>query len=437
MTMYIAVIITCLFILMLLIAWLKLHPFLAFIFVALLAGWWLGMPINMVIVSVKTGIGGLMGDLLLTIGLGAMLGKLIAETGAAEQIAQSLIQLFGKKNIQWAMMLTGFVVGIPLFYNVGFILLVPLVFSITYKNNLPIVYTAIPMLAALSVTHGFLPPHPSPLAISAQLKANTGTVLLYGLMIAIPTVFIAGPIFARTLKNMVAIPLPMFKPKQIEANALPGKWNSFISALLPAILMIVFAIFQINEKNNSVLIQFWSDPSIVLLLSLIFATISLGITNKYTIQSIMEFFTTAIQEIAPILLIIAGAGALKQVLSDSGISNQIAKSIEHISIHPLLLGWIIAAVIRVCIGSATVAALTAAGIMAPLITSIPFNANLMVLAIGAGSLLFSHINDSGFWMFKSYFNLSIKDTIKSWSLMETIVSIIGLLGVLTLNTLIN
>ncbi|KAF0241034.1 MAG: gluconate:H+ symporter [Sediminibacterium sp.] len=434
--MYIAIIIGCLIVLMLLIAWIKLHPFLAFILVALLAGWWLGLPVNLLMVSIKTGIGGLMGDLLLTIGLGAMLGKLIAETGAAQQIAQSLIQLFGEKHLQWAMMLTGFVVGIPLFYNVGFILLVPLVFSITYNSKLPIVYTAIPMLAALSVTHGFLPPHPSPLAISAQLNANTGTVLLYGLLIAIPTVIIAGPLFATTLKKMEAKPLSIFEPKQIATELLPGKFNSFFSALLPAILMIVFALFQFNEVSTGTMLKFWSDPSIVLLLSLTFATISLGIANKYSVKSIMQFFSDAIQEIAPILLIIAGAGALKQVLTDSGISKQIAQSIEHIAIHPLILGWLIAAIIRVCIGSATVAALTAAGIMAPVLLSIPFNPNLMVLAIGAGSLMFSHINDSGFWMFKSYFNLSIKDTLKSWSVMETIVSIIGLLGVLALNSLL-
>ena len=213
--MFILVIATCLLLLMVLIAWVKLHPFLAFIVVALLAGYWLGLPLNLLIGSVKTGIGQLMGDLLLTIGLGAMLGKLIAETGAAQQIANTLIQFFGEKNMQWAMVLTGFIVGIPLFYNVGFVLLVPLVFSITYRTKLPVIYTAIPMLASLSVTHGFIPPHPSPVAIAAQLNANNGTVLLYGLLIAIPTVIIAGPFFARTLKKIECNPLPIFQPKII------------------------------------------------------------------------------------------------------------------------------------------------------------------------------------------------------------------------------
>ena len=436
--MFILVIATCLLLLMVLIAWVKLHPFLAFIVVALLAGYWLGLPLNLLIGSVKTGIGQLMGDLLLTIGLGAMLGKLIAETGAAQQIANTLIQFFGEKNMQWAMVLTGFIVGIPLFYNVGFVLLVPLVFSITYRTKLPVIYTAIPMLASLSVTHGFIPPHPSPVAIAAQLNANNGTVLLYGLLIAIPTVIIAGPFFARTLKKIECNPLPIFQPKIISNEFLPGKANSFISALLPVFLMLFFAILTllINSNSNSS-IKFWSDPSIILLLSLLITTYTLGIANKHAIKTIMQFFGEAIQEISPILLIIAGAGALKQVLSDSGISKEIGQSIQHLSIHPLVLGWLIAAIIRVCVGSATVAALTAAGIMAPLLLSVQFNPNLMVLAIGAGSLLFSHINDSGFWMFKSYFNLSVKDTLRTWSVMETIISIVGLLGVLALNSIIS
>jgi Gnt-I system high-affinity gluconate transporter len=434
--MFILVIASCLLLLMLLIAWVKLHPFLAFIIVALVAGFWLGLPLNLLIGSVKTGIGQLMGDLLLTIGLGAMLGKLIAETGAAQQIANTLIKFFGEKNMQWAMVLTGFVVGIPLFYNVGFVLLVPLVFSITYKTKLPIIYTAIPMLASLSVTHGFIPPHPSPVAIAAQLNANNGTVLLYGLLIAIPTVIIAGPIFAKTLKKIVSKPLEIFDTKIIADELLPGKINSFFSALLPVFLMIVFALFSLLANNNNNYIKFWSDPSIILLLSLLIATYSLGIANKYAIKTIMQFFGEAIQEISPILLIIAGAGALKQVLSDSGISKEIGQSIQHLSIHPLVLGWLIAAIIRVCIGSATVAGLTAAGIMAPVLLTVQFNPNLMVLAIGAGSLLFSHINDSGFWMFKSYFNLSVKDTLRTWSVMETIISIVGLLGVLALNSIL-
>ncbi len=433
--MLLLTIIVLLFLLLLLIGVVKLHPFLSFILVALIAGWWLGIPPQTLVNSVKNGIGQLMGDLLLTIGLGAMLGKLIAESGAAQQIANSLIQLFGKQKLQWAMMITGFIVGIPLFYNVGFILLVPLVFSLTHTTKLPIIYIAIPMLAALSVTHGFLPPHPSPVAITAQLNAETGKVLFYGLLIAIPTVIIAGPLFAQTIKNVKATPLSIFVQPIIEPSSLPGKWISFICALMPVLLISFFSLLQYNIKNPADYpsLTFWGDSSIVLLVSLLFSFFSLGIARKISVKTIMQYFTDAIQDISPILLIIAGAGALKQVLIDSGISKELGMAFNHLDMNPLMLGWLIAATIRVCIGSATVAALTAAGIIAPLLHTVAFDANLMVLAIGAGSLMFSHINDSGFWMFKSYFNLTVKETLKTWSLMETIVSIVGLIGVLLLN----
>ena len=435
--MLVLTIIVCLALLMILIGVVKLHPFLSFIIVAIFAGWWLGMPSNQLVGSVKNGIGQLMGDLLLTLGLGAMLGKLIAASGAAQQIANSLIQLFGKNKLQWAMILTGFIVGIPLFYNVGFILLVPLVFSLTYSTKLPILYIAIPMLAALSVTHGFLPPHPSPVAITAQLNAETGKVLFYGLLIAIPTVIIAGPLFAQTIKKIESKPLAIFDTPLMSNDELPGKFNSFISALLPVILIGFFAVFQFGNTTSNPSLVFWSDPSIILLVSLLFSFFTLGIVRNIAVKTLMQYFSEAIQEISPILLIIAGAGALKQVLVDSGISKELGMAFNNLAINPLILGWLIAASIRVCIGSATVAALTAAGIIAPLLHTVTFDANLMVLSIGAGSLLFSHINDSGFWMFKSYFNLTVNQTLKTWSLMETIVSIVGLAGVLVLNYFIH
>jgi len=425
--------------LILLIAWAKLNTFLAFLIVSLLAGFWLGIPIDKLTSSVKTGIGSIMGDLVVIICLGAMIGKLVAESGAAQKIADTSIQLFGTRYFHWAMMLTGFIVGIPLFYNVGFVLLVPLVFSVTYRTGLPAVYTALPMLAALSVTHGFLPPHPSPSAITVQLNASAGKVLLYGLLVAIPAVVVAGPLFARTVKNITTRPLDIFKTQPKTFAQLPGAANSFFSALLPALLLIIITalpyVISINEKALPML-SFISDPVIVLLAALLFATGSLGIAQKIRVKEIMYFYTEAVKDIAPILLIVAGAGALKQVLVDSGVSIEIGQQLQGLSINPLLLGWLLAAAIRVCVGSATVAGLTAAGIIAPLILTTGVNHNLMVLSIGAGSLFFSHVNDSGFWMFKEYFNLSLKDTFRSWSVMETIVSVMGLAGVLLLDVLL-
>lgn len=437
--MTIVIVLISLVILILLIAWAKFNPFVAFLIVSLLSGWLLGIPAEKLSASVRTGIGNIMGELVIIICLGAMLGKLVAESGAAQKICDVSIKLFGKKYFNWAMMLTGFIVGIPLFYNVGFVLLVPLIFSVIYRTGMPAVYTALPMLAALSVTHGFLPPHPSPSAISVQLNADIGSVLLYGIVIAIPAMVIAGPVFASTLKNLNTPPLKLFQPPTKSEALLPGAANSFISALMPAVLLIIFTAlpyFLHADGKVKSLLSFWGDPVIVLLVSLLFATFSLGIMQRSSIKNIMNFYSDAVKEVAVILLIVAGAGALKQVFIDGGVSNEIGQLLRGLSINPLILGWLLAATIRVCVGSATIAGLTAAGIIAPLLINTHTNANLMVLSIGAGSLMFSHVNDSGFWMFKEYFNLSLKDTLRSWSVMETIISLVGLAGVMILNTLI-
>jgi Gnt-I system high-affinity gluconate transporter len=336
------------------------------------------------------------------------------------------------------MMLTGFIVGIPLFYNVGFVLLVPLVFSITYKTGLPAVYTALPMLAALSVTHGFLPPHPSPSAIAIQLHADPGKVLLYGILIAIPAMIIAGPVFAKTVKGIIPQTPSLFQPIQHKHKHknLPGAANSFLSSLMPALLLvivtIILSIAKTGYPSSVPLLTFLGDPIIILLLSVLLATWSLGTSQGMGIKTVMNFYSESVKDVAMILLIVAGSGALKQILIDSGVSAYLGEALKDLSLNPLLLGWLAAAVIRVCVGSATVAGLTAAGVIAPLIATTGTNANLMVLSIGAGSLMFSHVNDSGFWMFKEYFNLTLKDTLRSWSVMETIVSVMGLLGVLLL-----
>lgn len=436
--MTILIILLALTTLILLIAWMKLHPFLAFLIVSLITGYLLGIPITQLTGSVKTGIGSMLGELAVIICLGAMLGKLVAETGAARTISDSLIQVFGTNKLQWAMMLTGFIVGIPLFYNVGFVLLVPLAFAVIYRTGANTLLIAIPMLAALSVTHGFLPPHPSPMALSVQLQAAPGKVLLYGIIIAIPAIIVAGPIFAKTLQRIKTPPLQLFQQHETK-QALPGILSSYTSALLPAVLLIIFSIIPFittPSKQVQDLLTFMGDPVIILLISLLFATYVLGWRKGFALKAIMNWYGDAVKEVAVILLIIGGAGALKQVLVDSGVNTSIAQQLGSIPVHPLVLGWLIAAIIRVCLGSATVAGLTAAGIVASLAGNGAVNPELMVLAVGAGSLMFSHVNDSGFWMFKEYFNLSVKDTIRSWSVMETIVAVMGLIGVLVLDLLI-
>lgn len=434
--MSILIVLLCILIFILLITWGKINPFLAFLVVAILTGLLLGIPFKSISASVQKGIGDTLGSLLIIIALGAMLGKLVAESGAAQQISTKLVNAFGQKNVQWALMITGFVVGIPLFYNVGFVLLTPVLFSVAYQYKLPAVYIGLPMLAALSVTHGFLPPHPSPTALVGQFKASLGLTLLYGLAIAIPTIIIAGPVFAKTLKNIRSEPLEVFVSKPLPEEKLPGAFNSFFAALLPVILLIITTLLTFlwkpSGKTGEVL-AFFADPGIVMLISLAIATWMLSSKNNISMKIIMNYYADAMKDISLILFIVAGAGALKQVFIDSGVSERIAGMLQSWPVHPLVLGWLIAAIIRVCVGSATVAGLTAAGIIAPLMLHTGTDPNLMVLSIGAGSLMFSHVNDSGFWMFKEYFNLSIKDTFRSWSVMETIVAVVGLLGVMVLN----
>ncbi|EOZ96499.1 Gluconate permease [Indibacter alkaliphilus LW1] len=426
-------------VLILLITWLKFNPFIAFLISSILAGFLLGIPPEQIAGSIQKGIGGLLGDLVIVIVMGAMLGKLVAESGAAQRISDTLMSIFGVKNVTWAMMITGLVVGIPLFYNVGFVLLIPLVFTVSYRYKLPAVYVGIPLLAALSVTHGFLPPHPSPAALVAQFEANMGLTLAYGILIAIPTIIIAGPIFAKFLKNIDSKPLEIFQAKAKPEEDLPSVFNSFFSALFPVFFLIGTTILTLNMSESNLVfpyIQFVGDPGMVMLISLLLATYTLGTRMKFSIPKLMDYYVVATKDVAMILLIIAGAGALKQVLMDSGVSLEIAAALQGWDVHPLVLAWVITALIRVAVGSATVAGLTTAGIIAPIVSTAGVDPNLLVLSIGAGSLMFSHFNDAGFWLYKEYFNLSVKDTIKSWSLMETLVAVVGLMGVMILDIFI-
>lgn len=435
------IILVCLALLIVLISYFKVNAFLAFLLVSVIAGLGLGIPLENLPESVNNGIGSIMKSLTLIIVLGAMLGKLVAESGAASKIASVMVGLFGVKNVHWGLMITGFIVGIPLFYGIGFVLLVPLIFSVAYQYKLPAVYIGLPMLAALSVTHGFLPPHPSPVALTTLFGADLGIVLIYGLVVAIPAIILAGPVFSRSLKDIRTGEVALFKQTVIEdEKAVPGKFNSIFTAILPVILLILVTVipwcFPNMDKGISRIISFIGDPSVVMFIAVIVATYTLGIRQGRSIKQVMSIYEDAVKDIAMILLIIAGSGVFKQVMEDSGVSEQLANSLMQLSVHPLILGWLIAAIIRGCVGSATVAGLTAAGVLIPLVTKSGIDANLMVLAVGAGSLMFSHVNDAGFWMFKEYFNLSMKDTLRSWSVMEAIVSIAGLGGVLILSIFI-
>ena len=434
--MVILIVFLCISLLVLMITWGKITPFLAFLLTSILAGILLGIPVEKIPASLEKGIGSMLGSLLAIVCMGAMFGKLVSESGAAHRITAVLMRTFGERYIHWAMMISGFIIGIPLFYNVGFVLLVPMVFSVAYRYNLPAVYIGMPLLASLSVTHGFLPPHPSPATLVPQFGASMSQTLFYGLIVAIPAVILGGPVFSRTLKNIKSMPLAVFKPKEIPEAAWPGTTNSFLSALLPVMFLAFSAVLPWLAGENQELkkvFAFFGDPVIVMLLALFIGTYTLGISLGTGMKRLMDMYVDAVKDISFILLIVAGAGALKQVFVDSGISASIGEMLKSLPLNPLLLGWLIATIIRVCLGSATVAGLTTAGIVAPVVAAGGVDPNLMVLAVGAGSLMFSHVNDSGFWLFKEYFNLSLKDTLRSWTMMETIVGTVGLIGVLVLD----
>lgn len=408
----------------------KLNPMIAMLITSIVTGILLGMPAAKVLTSITNGVGSTLGGVILILALGAMMGKLIEDTGVSQRIVIVLINSFGLRNIQWAVLLTAFLVGIPLFYNAGFVVLIPLVFSIAAATKLPKLYVGIPMAAALSVTHCFLPPHPGPVALATIFHANIGVTMLYGFIIIIPIVVIAGIVFPRLIINIkgLQITLPSFTVE--EKEKLPSTLKSFSIALLPVVLIAAgtVALHVPFLHAADAFFAFISDPTIALLIALLFTIL----VQKLKLTEAMESCIEGVKSIAMIIMIIAAGGAFKQVLIDSGIGVHVQSAASHLQLSPLLFAWILTALLRVTLGSATVAGLTASGLVLPLITT-GVSPELMVLSVGAGSVFCSHVNDTGFWMFKEYFNLNLKQTFKTWTLMESIVSVLGLAGVLLLD----
>lgn len=415
---------------------LHVNAFVSFLIVAILAGCILGLQPAEIFSAFHKGLGDTVGTLLAIIVLGAMLGKLIAETGAAEQIAATLVRLFGVRYMQWAMTLTGFVVGITLFYGIGFVIVVPLVFSVVFQYKIGAIYIGLPALAALSVTHGYLPPHPAPTALVAQLGADTGKTLLYGLVVAIPAIIVAGPVYARFVKHIPSTPLQTFKPGKIATADLPGPVSSFITALLPVLLLAIatpIGAFYTLEGTGGFLLKMIADPLFALLIALIIGTYLLGFRQKRKMKDISRIYESGIKDVSVIVLVIGGAGALKQIFIQAGIDQQLAQSLSVLQMPPLFLGWFVAAAIRIALGSSTVAGLMTANLIHPLVATTGVDPNLLVLSIGAGSMICAHVNDSGFWLFKEYFNLSLKNTFLTFTVMESLVAVVGLIGILILD----
>ena len=431
------IVFTGVLLLLLLITVARINAFISFMLVCIYVGLMRGLPIETTIEALKKGMGDTLGLLVLILGFGSMLGKIVADSGAAQKITQTLVAVFGLKKIHWALMLTGFIVGIPMFYSVGFVILVPIAFTVAASTGLPLLFVGIPMLASLSVTHGYLPPHPAPTAIADMFGADMGKTMFYGILVAIPAIIVAGPILSPRFKKIKATPFKEFTGQNIlDESELPSTFISILTALMPVILIGLSGLLTSFINRNSVVFPFikgLGDPVIAMLLSVLFAIYALALRNGKKINEVMDSLAHAISSIAMILLIIAGAGGLKEVLVASGISDYLGSLLGQSGLSPLFLAWLIAAVIRVSVGSATVAGMTAAGIVLPLVHHSSVSPELMVLAIGSGSLMLSHVNDSGFWMFKEYFNLSVKETFFTWTVVETTISLVGLVVILIIN----
>jgi GntP family gluconate:H+ symporter len=419
--------------LILLIARLKVHPFVALILVSLGTGVVAGMPPLDAVRAFQTGVGNALGFIAIVVGVGTMLGKMMAESGAATRIATTLIDSFGERRVHWAIMVVAFIVGMPVFFQVGFVLLVPLVFTIARRTGMSLLKIGIPLVAGLSVVHGMLPPHPAAMLAVGTFGADTGLTILYGLLVGFPTAALAGPIFATWVAPRVALPAGNPMAAQLEGSSVgetPGFGISLFTVLIPVILMLLASAADLGLGEGSPAragLHFVGHPIVALMLALLFSFWSLGRARRFTREQILKFCNDCLAPTATILLVIGAGGGFNQVLIQSGVGRAVAAMAAGSEASPLLLAWVVAALIRVATGSATVAMTTAAGIVAPIAASIPgTNAELLVLASGAGALVLSHVNDAGFWLIKEFFNMTVQQTLKTWTVAETIIGVAGL-----------
>ncbi|MGE8078087.1 gluconate:H+ symporter [Peribacillus loiseleuriae] len=426
----------------------NMNTFISLVVVSFLIALALGMPISEIVASVQQGMGNTLGGIALVFGLGAILGKLIADAGGAQRIAMTLIDKFGEKRIQWAVVAAGFILGIALFFEVGLVLLIPIVYQISKHLKISFLWLGMPMATALSVTHAFLPPHPGPTVIAQEFGANVGLVLVYGLIIAVPTVIIAGPLFTKFARKFAPSAFEkeptgsmasIGNAKQFKLEDTPGFGISAFTALFPVILMALSTIFTLLHDAFHLpalfidIIKMIGAPTTVMLLSVLLALYTMGVARKIPMKQLMQSAEASIASIGMMLLILGAGGSLKQVLINGGVGDYVAVLFDGSTISPIILAWLIAAVIRLAQGSATVAALTTAGLVIPLMAGTDVNLELVVLATGAGSIIASHVNDTGFWIVKESFGLTMKETFATWTVLETLISVCGLAFVLLLS----
>lgn len=415
-------------ILVIFISVLKLQPFISFLLVSLGLGIAYGLEMPLLMESIQKGIGTTLGSIIPIIILGAMIGKIVAKSSATTVLADTLVAKFGPKNLPFAFMLIGFIVGLPLFYSVAFLLMAPLVLSTAQRHHINAVYLGIPMLASLSITQGFLPPHPAPYYLVTHLPgADMGITLGLGILISIPAMLLSGWLFGKTLKHIPSTPMKFVSEETTEN--LPGIGVSIFVLLLPVVL-IAFHSFKIHP-----IMSFLGEPMVALLIALVFAIYFLGFKRKIRWAEMQGWMMDAIKEVSPLILTFGGAGAFKEIFQVMHVGDEIMRITAEGTMNPLIIAWLIAAALRIVTGSSTVAGITTAGLILPILVRTGVNPNLLALSIGAGSMVMSHVNDAGFWLFKEYFGVTVKDSLRSWTVMETILAVVGLMGVLVLERL--
>ncbi|KAJ51066.1 Gnt-I system low-affinity gluconate transporter [Clostridium tetanomorphum] len=420
---------------------LKLQAFISLLIVSMGVGIAAGMPLDKVMSSIQNGMGGTLGFIAVVVGLGAMFGQMLEVSGGAERLARTLISKFGKDKASWALMITGFIISIPVFFDVAFIILVPIVYSLAKDAKKSVLYYGIPLLTGLAVTHSFVPPTPGPVAVAQLVNADLGKVILFGIIIGIPCAIIAGPIFGKYIGNKIYAEVPEYMVSDIkndikEDKDLPSFGFICFTILIPIILIVLNTFTNVYlPKGNSVrnIMTFVGHPFAALTIATLVAFIGLGRCRGLSREEVNKIATSSLNSSGLIILVTGAGGVFKQVLIDSGVGKMLAESVAGSHLSPILLAFFIAAVVRVAAGSATVAMMTAGGIVSPILSSFNVEPALIVIAIASGATVLSHVNDSGFWLVNRYFGISEKDTLRSWTMMETIIGVFGLIGCLILN----
>ncbi|SDI31415.1 GntP family permease [Alteribacillus bidgolensis] len=431
--MLILVAVAGIFLLLFLVIRTKLHAFVALLLVSLIVGILAGMPLNEVVTSMQDGMGGTLGFVAVVVGLGAMFGQMLEVSGGAERLAQTLVKKFGEDKSQWALGVTGFLVAIPVFFDVGFIILVPIVYGLAKKTGKSLLYYGIPLLAGLAVTHSFIPPTPGPIAVADLIGADLGWVILFGTIAGIPAMIISGPLFAKYISKKLHVVVPDYM--NLEEVEYDKELPSF--KLIASLIMIPLVLILLNtvsgvlfEEGNMVrsILTFLGHPFVALTIATILTFIFLGTKRGYSRQEVQDIATKALEPAGIIILVTGAGGVFKQILIDSGVGQVLGDMMAGSPLPPILLAFLIAAAVRVAQGSATVSMVTAAGLMAPLIQILGLEGpvlGLLVIAIASGATVLSHVNDSGFWLVGRYFGISVIDTLKSWTVMETIIGLVG------------